>query len=323
MTARAPPRPSAVGVVPSIGSTAMSVSGRRSVADPLAVEQHRGVVLLALADDHDAVHGHRLRAPPAWPRRRRRRRPACRPGPSSGWRPWRRPPWSAPAPWPGCGRAPAGRSPRTRPYRSGPIRPCAARLPAPAAILGAVDRDRGPAQRAALGTVRAGGAKNSALKLMVACLLAEGRTVLSQRPAHRRRGDHGRGAAGPRGPGRAAGRRRSGGDDPGRRRPRPGGPLRPGRAHARLGRRPRTAPGALWRGAHAVARGRRLRRPARSTSTSTACRHGRALRDLPRRGARERRTGAGWSAPGGARVPEPHRHRQPAHGGGRWPRARR
>jgi UDP-N-acetylglucosamine 1-carboxyvinyltransferase len=32
------------------------------------------------------------------------------------------------------------------------------------------------------GTVRAGGAKNSALKLMVACLLAEGRTVLSNVP---------------------------------------------------------------------------------------------------------------------------------------------
>ena len=32
------------------------------------------------------------------------------------------------------------------------------------------------------GTVRAGGAKNSALKLMVACLLTEGRTVLSNVP---------------------------------------------------------------------------------------------------------------------------------------------
>ena len=32
------------------------------------------------------------------------------------------------------------------------------------------------------GTVRAGGAKNSALKLMAACLLAEGRTVLSNVP---------------------------------------------------------------------------------------------------------------------------------------------
>jgi UDP-N-acetylglucosamine 1-carboxyvinyltransferase len=46
----------------------------------------------------------------------------------------------------------------------------------------AVDRivvePNGPLQ----GTVRAGGAKNSALKLMVACLLAEGRTVLSNVP---------------------------------------------------------------------------------------------------------------------------------------------
>ena len=32
------------------------------------------------------------------------------------------------------------------------------------------------------GTVRAGGAKNSALKLMAACLLAEGCTVLSNVP---------------------------------------------------------------------------------------------------------------------------------------------
>jgi UDP-N-acetylglucosamine 1-carboxyvinyltransferase len=50
------------------------------------------------------------------------------------------------------------------------------------------------------GTVRAGGAKNSALKLMVACLLTEGRTVLSQRAPHRRRGVHGRGPAGRGGP---------------------------------------------------------------------------------------------------------------------------
>ena len=41
-----------------------------------------------------------------------------------------------------------------------------------------VVRPNGPLQ----GTVRAGGAKNSALKLMVACLLTEGRTVLSNVP---------------------------------------------------------------------------------------------------------------------------------------------
>ena len=58
MTASAPPRPSAVRVVPSIGSTAMSVMRRATVADPLAVEEHGGVVLLALADDDDAVHLH-------------------------------------------------------------------------------------------------------------------------------------------------------------------------------------------------------------------------------------------------------------------------
>ena len=52
----------------------------------------------------------------------------------------------------------------------------------PAAILGPVDRivvePAGPLS----GTVRAGGAKNSALKLMVACLLTEGRSVLSNVP---------------------------------------------------------------------------------------------------------------------------------------------
>jgi UDP-N-acetylglucosamine 1-carboxyvinyltransferase len=53
---------------------------------------------------------------------------------------------------------------------------------APGAILEAVEqivvRPNGPLA----GTVRAGGAKNSALKLMVACLLSEGRTVLTNVP---------------------------------------------------------------------------------------------------------------------------------------------
>ncbi len=52
----------------------------------------------------------------------------------------------------------------------------------PAAILGVVDQivvePNGPLR----GTVSAGGAKNSALKLMAACLLAEGCTVLSNVP---------------------------------------------------------------------------------------------------------------------------------------------
>ena len=49
-------RPLRSSVVPSTGSTAMSTSGRASVADPLPVEEHRRLVLLALADDDDAVH---------------------------------------------------------------------------------------------------------------------------------------------------------------------------------------------------------------------------------------------------------------------------
>ena len=56
MTAMALPWPSAVREVPSIGSTATSVERLRSVSDELAVEQHRGFVLLALADDDDAAH---------------------------------------------------------------------------------------------------------------------------------------------------------------------------------------------------------------------------------------------------------------------------
>ena len=51
------PRPSAVSVVPSIGSTAMSVSGALPSPIALAVEEHRRFVLLALADHDDAVHG--------------------------------------------------------------------------------------------------------------------------------------------------------------------------------------------------------------------------------------------------------------------------
>src|SRR5580698_2014117 len=54
--------------------------------------------------------------------------------------------------------------------------------PSPGAILGLVKeivvRPNGPL----CGIARAGGAKNSALKLMVASLLAEGRTVLSNVP---------------------------------------------------------------------------------------------------------------------------------------------
>ena len=38
----------------------MSTWGGAAVADLLAVEQHRRLVLLALADHHDAVHRHRV-----------------------------------------------------------------------------------------------------------------------------------------------------------------------------------------------------------------------------------------------------------------------
>ena len=48
------------GVVPSSGSTAMSTTRRAAVADLLAVEEHRRLVLLALADHDDAVHRDRV-----------------------------------------------------------------------------------------------------------------------------------------------------------------------------------------------------------------------------------------------------------------------
>ena len=88
-----------------------------------------------------------------------------------------------------------------------------------AAILGAVDQivvePSGPLR----GTVRAGGAKNSALKLMAACLLAEGRTVLSNVPRISDVDTMAEVLRGHRGPGRAARQRRCGRDHARRRRP--------------------------------------------------------------------------------------------------------
>ena len=52
----------------------------------------------------------------------------------------------------------------------------------PAAILGVMDQIIVEPSGPLSGTVWAGGAKNSALKLMVACLLTEGRSVLSNVP---------------------------------------------------------------------------------------------------------------------------------------------
>ena len=56
---------------------------RRAVADVLAVVEHRRLVLLALADDDEAVHVHACRARRAWRRRRPGRRRSCRRGRSS------------------------------------------------------------------------------------------------------------------------------------------------------------------------------------------------------------------------------------------------
>ena len=56
MTASARGMPLAVSVVPSSGSTAMSTCGGSPLPMLLAVVEHRRLVLLALADDDDAVH---------------------------------------------------------------------------------------------------------------------------------------------------------------------------------------------------------------------------------------------------------------------------
>ena len=147
------------------------------------------------------------------------------------------------------------------------------------------------------GTVRAGGAKNSVLKLMAACLLAEGRHRLANVPrivdveimtevlqalgadvARRRR--------------RGAGHRRA--VDRG---PAPRGALRAGGAHAGLHRGARTAARPLRRGPGLDARWRRLRQPAdRHPPERPRARWARTSRP-PTATSR-----AGWPAPGRRRV---------------------
>ena len=58
--------------------------GRRAVADPLAVVEHRRLVLLALADHHDAVHRDRVEHQPHGVHRRAVGAPPSRRGRSSG-----------------------------------------------------------------------------------------------------------------------------------------------------------------------------------------------------------------------------------------------
>ena len=148
------------------------------------------------------------------------------------------------------------------------------------------------------GTVRAGGAKNSALKLMAACLLAEGRSVLSQRP---RIADVEIMAEVLRALG--ARRRAPGGGEVRGHDAAPASWYRRRPTSSSSGCAPRSSSsGSLLArcgaGAHADAGRRRLRRRARSTSTSTGSTamgaefvtaHGEV------RG--ERRRTAGWSGP--------------------------
>ena len=150
-----------------------------------------------------------------------------------------------------------------------PILALPVRSVAPAAILGAVDEivvePSGPLQ----GTVRAGGAKNSALKLMAGCLLAEGRTVLSNVP-HISDVDTMAKVLGGIG---ARVERLDNGDVSVTTPPEgdlvPSGPLRPVRAHAGVGGRARPPAGPLRLGARARCPGATTSATAPSTSTST------------------------------------------------------
>ena len=182
MTARAPPRPWAVSVVPSIGSTAMSVSG--GVPSPifsplksmgaLSFSPSPMTTIPSIGTLESTVRMASTAAPSA---------PSLSPRPiqrlaamaaasvtrtrsmarlrSGAWRDVT------------TGLTIVGR--RLGP--AGPAQSCQRRY------LGLVDTKSSVEPSGPLrGTVRAGGAKNSALKLMAACLLAEGCTVLSNVP---------------------------------------------------------------------------------------------------------------------------------------------
>src|SRR5580693_3601121 len=180
MTARAPPRPCAVSVVPSMGSTAMSVIG--GVPSPI-FSPLKSIGALSFSPSP-------MTTIPSIGTLERTVRIASTAAPSA--------PSLSPRPIHRLAASAAASVTRTRSmarFRSGAwgdvttepdhswswIAACRSGTP-PAAILEVVDeivvRPNGPLR----GTVSAGGAKNSALKLMVACLLAEGRSVLSNVP---------------------------------------------------------------------------------------------------------------------------------------------
>ena len=166
------------------------------------------------------------------------------------------------------------------------------------------------------GTVRAGGAKNSGAQADGGMPARRGLHRAVQRPAHRRRGDHGRGAAGH---GRAV-ERLDNGDvavtTPAGRRP--GTRRAPTSCSSACGRR-WSCSGCCWPAAATV----RMPLPGGDDFGDRPIDF--HVNGLSAMGARfesshgeVRGTVAGRPAgghPGGAGVPEPHRHRQPAHGG--------
>ena len=166
----------------------------RAVADLLPVEEHRGVVLLALADDHDPVHRHARQHGPHGLDRGRRRRRACRPGPSSGWPPWPPPRSSGRGPWRGCGRGLGATSPRA-------LTIVGRRSPAcPSATASSGDTwgrgpDRRRAQRAAPGHRQRRRCEEFGAQADGGLPARRGLHGAVQRASHRRRRHHGRGAA--------------------------------------------------------------------------------------------------------------------------------
>ena len=280
MTASAPPRPRAVRVVPSMGSTAMSVSGgvpspmrsplksigalsfSPSPMTTIAVHRHRG---------QDHAHGLDRGAVGA----------SLSPGPSSGWPPWPRPRSCGPSPWRGCGQGPeAGPWSTTALTLVGRRRSGEGRVGAPPAAILEGSRGSqivvGPSGPLA-GHGRRGGGQELGPQAHGRLPARRGRTVLPNVPAIDDV-DSMADVLRAWGPGRTARQRGRGRDHPAGGGPAPGGPLRAGRADAGLGRRAGAPAGPLRRGPGAPARRRRLRRPADRLPPQRPGRHGRPLR---------------------------------------------
>ena len=183
-----------------------------------------------------------------------------------------------------------------------------------------MDRIRIRGGRPLTGEIVIGGAKNAALPLMAAALLTDQRLVLQQRAAACRHPDHEPAAGAARRRGRAASAMTARTAVP--RRARSPAPRRPTTSCARCA--PRCWCSArCWRAW--ARRGSRCRAAARSARGRSTCTQGPGAdgRDVPTRRRLHRRHGERPAARRHHRVPDRlgRRHREPADGGQRWPRA--